>query len=358
MRGEVAWLYAFDVADEIDVTGLETLLDERATRLTVTGDRAGPRDVPVYRPLTTTLAATEPLSEGRAARVRVKVFDVGVITIEMRTTFECGSLDQLHSAHQPQCASSEKLETAAHRYCERLIAELKPRLRRHSDPPVAEAYTVFCLNHLGEASDLDAWIESHRASIAGLLTETAAATLSEQQIAETLRIRRSFARTDAAIIDWDAALLVDLAGPIDDALYVLELANLQWEEFRVLDRRLDGHLDRTYAALERRPRMIFGQHVRTLRTLRRLRLDVSKLADEVRHITKFLGDWHLARVYDGARERFYLDQWQASVEDRLHALDDLHREIRDEASERRMLWLEVAIVVLFVIDIVALFWGK
>lgn len=358
MRGEIAWLYAFDVADEIEFSGLETLLGERATRLTVTGDRAGPRDVPVYRPLTTTLAATEPLGEGRAARVRVKIFDVGVITIEMRMAFECRSLDELYSAHRPQCASGEQLEAVAHRYCERVVAELKPRLCRHSDPPIVEAYTVFCLTHLDETPDLNAWIEAQRASIAGLLTETAPTTLSEQQIAETLRIRRSFARTDAVVIDWDAALLVDLAGPIDDVLYVLELANLQWEEFRVIDRRLDGHLDRTYAALERRPRMIFGQHVRTLRTLRRIRLDVSKLADEVQHITKFLGDWHLARVYDGARERFYLDQWQASVEDRLHALDDLHREIRDEASERRMLWLEVAIVVLFVIDIVALFWGK
>ena len=47
-----------------------------------------------------------------------------------------------------------------------------------------------------------------------------------------------------------AALVVDLTGYVDDVLYALELANLQLEEFRVMDQRLfemrtqgarDGH---------------------------------------------------------------------------------------------------------------------
>ena len=42
-----------------------------------------------------------------------------------------------------------------------------------------------------------------------------------------------------------------------------------------------------------------------LRHLRRFRVDVAKLTDEVTHITKFFGDWYLARVYLGARDRFY-----------------------------------------------------
>jgi hypothetical protein len=85
---------------------------------------------------------------------------------------------------------------------------------------------------------------------------------------------------------------------------------------------------------------------------------VTKLNDEVTHITKFFGDWFLARVYLGARDRFYLDQWRASVEQRLGQLDKLYSVVHSEKNERRMLWLEAIIVIFFAIDLVVLFWGK
>ena len=73
-----------------------------------------------------------------------------------------------------------------------------------------------------------------------------------------------------------------------------------------MDQRLDKYLDRAYDDLERRNWTLFGAANKTLRHLRRFRVDVAKLTDEVTHITKFFGDWHLARVYLGARDRFYL----------------------------------------------------
>ena len=183
--------------------------------------------------------------------------------------------------------------------------------------------------------------------MAGLLTETAADQLSEAQVTEVLRIQRSFENTDLAVIDWDAALVVDLTGYVDDVLYALELANLQLEEFRVMDRRLDTYLDRAYEDVERRPMPLFGRANKMLRHLRRFRVDVAKLTDEVTHITKFFGDWHLARVYLGARDRFYLDQWRASVEQRLAQLDKLYSVVHTEVNEQRMLWLEIIIVIFF-----------
>ena len=137
----------------------------------------------------------------------------------------------------------------------------------------------------------------------------------------------------------------------------LELANLQLEEFRVMDRRLDMYLDRAYDDLERRRPPLFGQATRTLQHLRRFRVDVAKLTDEVTHITKFFGDWYLARIYLGARDRFYLDEWRASVEQRLAQLDKLYSVVHAEVNERRMLWLEMIIVIFFALDLVILLWA-
>jgi hypothetical protein len=182
--------------------------------------------------------------------------------------------------------------------------------------------------------------------------------LSEEQVAEALRIQRSFENTDLVVIDWDAALVVDLSGYVDDVLYALELANLQLEEFRVMDARLDRYLDRAYGDLEKRFIPLFGAANKVLRQLRRFQVDVAKLADEVTHITKFFGDWYLARVYLGARDRFYLEQWRTSVDQRLAQLDKLYSVAHAEVNEKRMLWLEVIIVVFFAIDIVILLLGK
>jgi hypothetical protein len=194
--------------------------------------------------------------------------------------------------------------------------------------------------------------------VAGLLSETTANQLSEAQIDEVLRIQRSFENSDLTVIDWDAALVVDLSGYVDDVLYALELANLQLEEFRVMDRRLDKYLDGAYDDLERRRWPLFGGASQTLHNLRRFRVDVAKLADEVTHITKFFGDWYLARVYLGARDRFYLDQWRASVEQRLGQLDKLYSVFHAEVNERRMLWLEAIIVIFFAFDLIILLWAK
>ena len=74
-------------------------------------------------------------------------------------------------------------------------------------PPAPEAYTVFCLTEIDGAQDVTAWLEGQRREAAGLLTETAPEKLSEAQVAEVLRIQRSFEKTDLVVIDWDAALV-------------------------------------------------------------------------------------------------------------------------------------------------------
>jgi hypothetical protein len=171
------------------------------------------------------------------------------------------------------------------------------------------------------------------------------------QTSEVLRIQRSYAKTDLVVIDWDAALVVDLSGYMDDVLYVLELANLQLEEYRMMDQRLDRYLDRAYDDLKRRRFGLLGTYSATLGTLRLFRVDVTRLNDEVTHISKFVGDWYLARVYLGALERFYLSQWRQSVENRLGQLDQLYSVVNADINNRRMVLLEVLVVIFFAIDL-------
>jgi hypothetical protein len=220
-----------------------------------------------------------------------------------------------------------------------------------SPPSDPEAYTVFCLSELGPERDVSRWLAENRQSAAELLTEAQPNALGEMQVNEVLRIQRSYTKTDVVVIDWDAALVVDLGGYMDDVLYVLELANLQMEEYRVMDQRLDRYLERAYEDLKRRRFGFFGTHSASLRALLLFRVDISKLNDEVAHISKLVGDWYLARVYLDASERFHLDHWRTSVEERLEHLDHLYTVVNADINTRRMVWLETLIVIFFAIDL-------
>jgi hypothetical protein len=357
--GEVVYLYAFDVANEISTPRVQEILSEKPFPFEIRMDRTLPKDMPLYKPLA---IEPHPLTArlwGQPVRLLIRVYDVGVVTVMMRAAFEARTLTDLLPYHNPKLEDGNTLDAVAAKLCAQVCTSLQHLIvGRTESPAPPEAYTVFCLTQISGTRDVNIWLEEHRREVAGLLTETPAKKLSDSQVAEVLRIQRSFEVTDLTVIDWDAALVADLSGYVDDVLYALELANLQLEEFRVMDRRLDKYLDRAYDDLDRRRLPLFGGASKTLRFLRRLRVDVAKLTDEVTHITKFFGDWYLARVYLGARDRFYLDQWRASVEQRLAQLDKLYSVVHTEVNEQRMLWLEIIIVIFFALDLVILFWGR
>jgi hypothetical protein len=210
---------------------------------------------------------------------------------------------------------------------------------------------VFCLTEVGPEKDVTHWLAEHRQAVAELLTETRSDGLADMQVTEVLRVQWSYTKTDVVVIDWDAALVVDLGGYLDDVLYVLELANLQLEEYRMMNQSLDRYLNQAYEDLKRRRFGFFGTYSASLRTLLLVRVDISKLNDEVAHISRLVGDWYLARVYLGARERFHLNQWRSSVEERLEHLDHLYNVVNTDINTRRMVWLEALIVIFFAIDL-------
>jgi hypothetical protein len=355
VTGEVIYLYAFDVANEIRVAGVAELLSARPVPFTVRTDRAAARAVPLYQPLAVEPPPPKVSLAARPVRLLVRVYEFGVISVAVRVGFEDWTLDDLMPFQQPTLDDGRPLDRLAWEVCAETRRELEAHLVRPGPENEPEAYTAFCLTDLGGEADASRWLADRRRAVAGLLAGTDPARLSEDQVAEGLRLRRSFTTADVVVVDWEAALVVDLDGYAEDVLFVLELANLQLEEFRWIDRALDRYLERAYGELHRPRWPLVGGWAKVLRSLRRLRVELAKLADEVTHVTKFVGDWHLARVYLLARERFHLDQWRASVGERLGGLDQLYTLAQGERYNRRMLVLEFVIVLLFALDLIALF---
>jgi hypothetical protein len=356
-RGQVVYLYAYDIAYDLKDQNIPTLLGQKPTRFTVGPSKRSPREALFYRPLMITLPPVNKVGPHGPITIErtVKLFPVGAISISVRVPFEVRDGQELVAYHELQFDDGP-LQDHAKQLAEDIRRELAPYcIRPVSQLKDEEAYTVFCIRSPltaddGRAVPAETWLRDRQRQVAGLLTqEPNPEILSTQEAVESIGLYLSYYESDLVVIDWDAALVIDQA--FDEVLHVMELANVQLAELEAYDTILDDALVRSYRDLATRTS---GTKTDVLGSLRIIRLDLARLSDELSNTTKFFGDWHLARVYQHLSSRFHLRDWQKTVEDKLKTLDGLYQILKQDQLNRWMMALEITIVLLFIIDLVVL----
>jgi hypothetical protein len=176
--------------------------------------------------------------------------------------------------------------------------------------------------------------------------------LSRDEVMDAVSHRISYSSKDVAIIDWNAAIVLDQDA--EDTLAVLEFANVELLEMRYLDRRLDEALGLAYETLSKRTwkRFPFGSNPAELERVAQWQVDSAVLFEGVNNALKLLGDQYLARLYRAAGERFHLTEWDASIIRKLDTLESIYGKITDQVASRRMEMLEWIIIILIAISIV------
>ena len=360
--GEVVYIYAFDVAYDTARKPIHELLGQPVAQFAVDADKRSPRQLFFYKPQMVRLPPMERVGPRGPVLVErvVKLLPVGAMSITVRVPFTAQHIEELVAFHDLQF-SNGSLHDEVCRLAQEIVTELKPGLvRPNPQLPEEEAYTVFCLaapvlDAENEPVNAEHWFQAHRRQIAALLTqEEEIERLSKQEAEESTARYLSYYDNDLVVIDWDAALLIDEPRDFDETLYIMELANLQLAELEAYDRLLDEALERSYRDLGERPLRSRGD---ILRELREIRIDMARFNDELSNITKFFGDWHLARIYEKISSRFHLGDWHRTIDGKLKTLDELYQLLKQDQNNRFMLWLEVTIIVLFVIDLVILVLG-
>src|SRR5712671_6247633 len=360
--GEVVYIYAFDVAYEMIRRPVRELLGQPVAQFVVDASKRSPRHLFFYRPQMVRLPPLERIGPHGPVRVErvIKLLPVGAISITVRVPFEVRQVKDLVVFHDLQFSNGSLNEEVR-----RLAEEVRRELDAYFIRPVAqlaeeEAYTVFCVESPlstedGAALRAENWLRANRRAVASLLTqEPDIDHLSKQESDESTGRFLSYYEHDLVVIDWDAALLVDEKQNFDETLYVMELANLQLAELEAYDRIVDDSLERAYRDLTKRT---LRGRTTIMRELREIRIDLERFSDELSNITKFFGDWHLARIYQNISARFHLSDWHRTIDEKLKTLDNLYQLLQHDQTNRWMLMLEATIVLLFVVDLVLLFAG-
>jgi hypothetical protein len=358
-RGEVVYIYAYDIAYDIKNEPVEKILTQPTRDYLVGPSKRIPRQMFFYRPRIADFAPEKRvLRSGESLEIRksVKIFGVGAMTVQVRVPFEVKQLEDLVGYHDLKFAQGS-LEEEVAEFAESVRSDLVPYCVR--PVPVlmqAEAYTVFCVAGLpgveGQGVRAEDWLTANRRRVAALLMqEENAEALSEQEVRESTGLYLSYYGDDLVVVDWDSAIVVGQQDALDDVLHIMELANVQLVELAAYDRVLDEALQVAYSDMNK-------QTVRSTRkmleNLRELRIDLARISDELSNITKFFGDWHLAKTHRNLADRFHLGDWQRIIGEKTRTLDGLYQILLQNRLNSVMLLLEVTIVLLFIIDLVVL----
>src|SRR5438477_6181638 len=176
-RGEIVYIYAFDVAYEMVRQPVRELLGQPVAQFVVDASKRSPRHLFFYRPQMVRLPPLERIGPHGPIRVErvIKLLPVGALSITVRVPFEVRQVEDLVVYHDLQFSNG-----SLHQEVRRLAEEVRRELHEHFIRPVAnlaeeEAYTVFCIESPLEAQDgsklrTENWLQAHRRQVASLLT--------------------------------------------------------------------------------------------------------------------------------------------------------------------------------------------
>src|SRR6476661_8895991 len=117
LKGEVVYLYAFDVANEIITARVQEILSEKPFPFEIRMDRTLPKDMPLYKPLAIEPAPLASKFQGFPVRLLIRIYDVGVVTVMLRVGFEAGALADLMPFHNPKLENGETFDAVAAKLC-------------------------------------------------------------------------------------------------------------------------------------------------------------------------------------------------------------------------------------------------
>lgn len=368
IRGTCHALFAHDLALAINLDHAELILGPRPETKEYREGIRGTRRAPKYfqfkpSPLRVTTAAP-PIAVGphrTSTSVDAVLFDFGAASIGYSIPFEC-TLEGLRELSSVLYDNSALLADARTR-AQNLLETIRPALKRPELSPLVEDYLIFHFE-LPESNTPSGpnrifptdFVEKNRGILAQIL-RAESGELSPEEIDEATASRTSYGPRDAAIVDWNGAILLD-PDP-QDAHMALEFANVELLEMRHLDDRLDSALDEAYEVLERDDRAKGSTRWRpfsrpfsaNLRRVSQLQMESAMLFEGVNNAIKLLGDQYLARVYRLSAQRLHLPEWDASILRKIATLESIYEKLSDRQTNRRMETLEWIIIAMIAFEI-------
>lgn len=352
LKGTCYILLAFDVSQMIKLDIVENILQGKITRGGLIPKQRSPRYFGF---------STQPLrydlgklffriqSVEREVKSEAVIHDFGAISLTFSFPIE-NDLETIQELSE-ELYENESYIASARMELQRVINQITIALVKPLASNIVEDYHIFHLNNVPLDPQADSLITHNNSLITSILRGDRIG-LSMQQEQEALSTLLTYTENDKLFLDWHAALLINYDS--DDVRHVLEFANVALLEMRYLDNQLDQALDQAFELLTQGSINIFRfkKIEKSLKRIGQHQVDAALLYENVHNQFKTLGDQYLAKVYRLAAQKFSLPEWEDGIQKKITTLQSIYEKISDQISHKRMEAMEIAIIVLFIVDIV------
>jgi hypothetical protein len=359
VTGDAVVYRLYDVGYEIALDDVLALLAMQAPER-VRPVRGEAQALQIPNPPITVILGTEDVvlgGERLTVEVSARIFDFGVISLRAKVPAPAeitwaGFID-----------FGESLDGAAviplllDTHVRSLVQRLATCIERPAIAAQTEDYIVYRVARLTDVQGVQALPSVLHERLLSPLLLNDRRTLSADAMRELLPHRFSYTSEDLAILTWDNALIVDPSLVDTDVQFILEFANAQLLELRFYDATLDAELPRMYDRIEAarpgvRALALFNRrYAPVLAELQRTVADSTELVERVENALKVTDDVYLARIYAAALELFRGRAWRAGIDRKLTIIRDTYAMLNDEQQAARSEALEVAIVLLIVLEV-------
>ena len=358
--GDAVVYRLFDVGYEIALDRvLELLATQAPERVRPVRGEAQALQIP-NPPITVILGAEAVVLGGERLTVEVsaRIFDFGVVSLRARVPAP------QHCSWPRFVDFGEQLDAAAvipsllDGHLRSLVDRIGSCIDRPAIAQQTEDYIVYRVARLTDTQGVPVLPAMLLDALVSPLLLNDRRTLSVEAMRELLPHRFSYTADDLAILTWDNALIVDPSLVDTDVQFILEFANAQLLELRFYDATLDAELPRMYDRIEavrpgsRGVAALFNRrYAPLLAGLQRTVADSTELVERVENALKVTDDVYLARIYASALELFRGKTWRAGIDRKLAIIRETYSMLNDEQQSARSEALEVAIVLLIVLEI-------
>ena len=346
----------FDVGEEID---LERALAQLASSAP---ERARPvrgeaQALQIKNPPITVALGTETVAVDHRdvlAELSARIFDFGVVSVRARVDPGSALAWQEFTRFGLAVDATPRIGELLELHIQRLVERIKAAIERPRIAPVREDYNVYRVRESRAADNVPArsFLAQPPDLVPLLLGESRALSAEAQK--ELLPHRFSYYADDLTILSWDNVLVVDQSPGDTDVEFILEFANAQLLELRYYDALLDAELPKLYDRIEqarRRRGLLRTPYGDLLASMQTLVAETTEVVERAENALKVTDDVYLARIYSTALELYRSRVWRAGIDRKLTIIRETYGMLNGEAQARRAETLELAIIVLIVLEI-------
>ena len=355
LSGFVLVLIQFDVCEELRLDLLQQAVSAR-TLPQPSLKHSAPAYVRYQRP--PVVGPLEPLvlETGERLEGEVKYYDYGVVSVLYQLPFsgDWEALVRLASRWVWDVDFPLRVEPVVRQKLERVPAAMVKPYERW----LSEDYFIFHVREAAGSPSAADLARDHGLRIAQVVRGDRT-RLSEGECTEVLHSQISYYAQDLAVIGWNAAFLYDSSAGAETAIQLLEYANSQLLEFRHYDELLTGILDGVYDTLgQKRSMLARWKLARSATSLQTVLLEIAELTEHADNAIKFLSDMFAARLYRLAAGKVGVPDYRNLVGQKLKTAKDLYDYMVDQYNQSRAFFLEVAVVLILLIELFYAFRGK